>query len=153
VDERLDPVRASLAAGKYLKQLKGELGTWPLALTAYNTGPARLRSLMRKHHTRDVSKIVDADGRDSFGWASQNYYAKVSAVARVTQDTVIARVPHDDVAVRLNKRMKIAELAKCVDVDPAALVAANLALTDAITSGGKAVPKGYIALVRHPAAP
>jgi membrane-bound lytic murein transglycosylase D len=153
VDERLDPVRSSLAAAKYLKRLRGEVGSWAHALTAYNTGPARLRKLMKRHRTKDVGKLVDAaasDQRDDdgFGWASQNYYAKVAAVANITRERTFARSAHTDIAVRVDKKMKLAELATCVGVDADALVAANPALTEAIVSGKKPVPKGYLALVR-----
>lgn len=143
VDERLDPVRSSLAAAKYLKKLKGELGTWMHALTSYNTGPTRLRKMMKRMRTKDVAKLVDAESRDGFGWASQNYYAKVAAVARVTKERTFERAQHENIAVRLDKRLKIADLAACVQVDEEALLEANPAIVDV----KRVVPKGYVALV------
>lgn len=143
IDERLDPVRSSLAAAKYLKRLKAELGTWPHALTSYNTGPTRLRAMMKRLKTRDVAKLVDAESRDGFGWASQNYYAKVAAVARVTKERTFARVHHDNIAVRVDKKLKVADLAACVNVEVDALVDANPAIVDV----KRVVPKGYVALV------
>ena len=47
VDERWDPVLATEAAAKYLKQAKKELGTWPLAITSYNYGRGGMRALAR----------------------------------------------------------------------------------------------------------
>lgn len=143
IDERLDPVRSSLAAAKYLKTLKGELGTWPHALTSYNTGPTRLRAMMKRLRTRDVAKLVDADARDGFGWASQNYYAKVAAVARVTKERTFSRVEHAHIAVKVDKKLSLAQLATCVHVDAATFSAAN----PAIVNEKKPVPKGYVALV------
>lgn len=146
IDERLDPLRSSLAAAKYLKRMKGELGTWPLALTAYNTGPTRLRAMMKRLKTKDVGKLVDADARDGFGWASQNYYAKVAAVARVTAGRSFERSAHADIAVRVDKKLSLAKLAECVHVDEATLVEAN----PAIVSTKKPVAKGYVARVPRP---
>ena len=39
VDERLDPYRSTEAAARFLEQNYIVLGSWPLALTAYNHGP------------------------------------------------------------------------------------------------------------------
>jgi membrane-bound lytic murein transglycosylase D len=153
VDERLDPVRASLAAAKYLKRLKGELGSWPKALTAYNTGASRVRAAMRQHRTRDIGKAIDGGTHDGFGFASQNYYAQVAALARVTSDLQMARPLSADVVVRVDKRVQLAELARCIDVDRAVLVAANPSLTRAIVDGAMPVPKGYLARVYRPPVP
>lgn len=151
VDERLDPVRASLAAAKYLKRLKGELGSWPHALTAYNTGSSRLRKLMKQRRTHDIGVVIDGGSRDGFGFASQNYYAQVAAIARVTSDVQFARPVADDVAVRIDKRMKLSELARCVAISPERLAAANPSLTAALVDDAKAVPKGYLLRVRRAA--
>jgi len=48
VDERIDPIRSTLAAIRYLKELYRIKKSWPLALAAYNAGPGRVRSAMRR---------------------------------------------------------------------------------------------------------
>ena len=49
VDERRDPVKSTLAAARYLKQLDDRFGSWFLALAAYNSGPNRVERLVREH--------------------------------------------------------------------------------------------------------
>ncbi len=48
VDERLDLVKSTHAAAKYLKSLYKEFGDWTLAAAAYNVGGGSLRSSLRR---------------------------------------------------------------------------------------------------------
>jgi membrane-bound lytic murein transglycosylase D len=48
VDERMDPVKSTEAAAKYLKQLYGIFGDWDLALAAYNSGPGNVNKAIRR---------------------------------------------------------------------------------------------------------
>ncbi|MGV6845221.1 MAG: LysM peptidoglycan-binding domain-containing protein [Lutibacter sp.] len=48
VDERYDPLRATEAACKYLKNLYQIFGDWDLALAAYNSGPGNVSKAIRR---------------------------------------------------------------------------------------------------------
>jgi len=48
VDERMDPVKATDAACRYLKYLHGLYGDWSLALAAYNAGPGNVNKAIRR---------------------------------------------------------------------------------------------------------
>lgn len=48
IDERFDPVKATDAACRYLKQLYRIFGDWELALASYNAGPGSVKRAMRR---------------------------------------------------------------------------------------------------------
>lgn len=53
VDERMDPVKATVAAGKYLGNLYDRLGDWRLALASYNWGRLNVERAIERAGTRD----------------------------------------------------------------------------------------------------
>ncbi len=57
VDERRDPVKATVAATRYLKDLLAEFGDWRLALAAYNAGPGRVRRAIARADTNDYWQL------------------------------------------------------------------------------------------------
>jgi membrane-bound lytic murein transglycosylase D len=83
VDERRDPVRASEAAARHLRELRDALPSWPLAVTAYNRG---LGGVMRARETvgsDDLGELVSRYRGPGFGFASRNYYAEFLAALHV----------------------------------------------------------------------
>jgi membrane-bound lytic murein transglycosylase D len=53
VDERNNVIKSTDAAARYLKALHGEFGDWSLALAAYNSGPTRVHSAIRRSGSRN----------------------------------------------------------------------------------------------------
>ncbi len=68
VDERLDPELASDAAARYLKKLHGRFGDWMLAIAAYNCGPGRVNSCIKKAGSRDIWDIYPYLPRETRGY-------------------------------------------------------------------------------------
>lgn len=48
VDERMEPVKSTEAACKYLRDLYNTFGDWELAMAAYNCGPGAVKRAMRR---------------------------------------------------------------------------------------------------------
>ena len=86
VDERMDPIRAARAAARLLRQNYESLGTWPLALTAYNHGPYGMKNAVRNMGTRDIETIVNGYDGKAFGFASRNFYTEFLAALEVRRN-------------------------------------------------------------------
>ena len=70
IDERMDPVKATDAAARYLKKLYEIYNDWNLALAAYNAGPGNVNKAIRR-----------ADGKTTY-WEVRQF------LPRETQDYV-----------------------------------------------------------------
>lgn len=86
VDERIDPMKSTRAAARLLSENYAQLGTWPLAVTAYNHGAGGMARAVRELSTRDIAEIVKRYSGPSFGFASRNYYAEFLAVLEILDD-------------------------------------------------------------------
>lgn len=58
VEDRSNPVKSTDAACRYLRDLYKDFGDWALALAAYNSGPNRVNSAIRRAGSRDFWRIM-----------------------------------------------------------------------------------------------
>jgi membrane-bound lytic murein transglycosylase D len=79
VDDRLDPFRSTEAAAQLLGYNYRVLGTWPLALTAWNHGTAGMLRAKETLGTDDIVTIVRRYQSRTFGFASRNFYVSFLA--------------------------------------------------------------------------
>jgi membrane-bound lytic murein transglycosylase D len=55
----MDPIRATEAAARMLRDLYRDFRSWYLAMAAYNAGPGRIRSAIRRAKTNDFWELVE----------------------------------------------------------------------------------------------
>jgi membrane-bound lytic murein transglycosylase D len=149
VDERLDPYSATEAAANLMLYNYRLLGSWPLAVTAYNHGPGGLRHAQDELGTSDIAVIVKRYQGATFGFASRNFYVAFLAALEVDRNAEkyfgpITRLPDtDSTPVELPDYIPVDALAKAFKVDMGALRVLNPALRPPIWNGSRFVPRGY----------
>jgi hypothetical protein len=82
-DDRRDPVRATEAAAHLLRNNYEALGSWPLAIVAYNHGHAGIRAASTVVGSTAIEDIVARYNGPRFGFASKNFYAEFLAALDV----------------------------------------------------------------------
>ncbi len=149
VDERLDPYSATEAAANLMLYNYRLLGSWPLAVTAYNHGPGGLRRAQDQLGTSDIAVIVKRYQGATFGFASRNFYVSFLAALEVDRNAEryfgpIAPLPDtQNTPVELPDYIAIGDLAKAFNVDMGAMKVLNPALRPPIWNGSRLVPRGY----------
>ena len=86
VDERLDPFRATEAAAQLLAYNQRVLGSWPLAITAYNHGAGGMRRAQQELGTSDPAIIAHQYQGPGFGFASRNFFPSFLAAMTIARD-------------------------------------------------------------------
>jgi membrane-bound lytic murein transglycosylase D len=149
VDDRLDPFRSTEAAAQLLAYNYRILGTWPLALTAYNHGAAGVRHAKETLGTDDIVKIVRRYNGKTFGFASRNFYVSFLAALEVDRnpDKYFGSFEKQSEAkfqeVVIPGYVNISTLERALKVDGNKLRALNPALLRAVWEGQRHVPKSY----------
>jgi membrane-bound lytic murein transglycosylase D len=86
VDERLQPLKATRAAAQYLRMGYELLGSWPLAITAYNYGVNGMRRATAALGTNELSTVIEGHESPAFGFACKNFYIQFLAAAHVAMN-------------------------------------------------------------------
>ena len=104
VDLRYDPETATRAAAKHLKDLHIEFGDWYLAMAAYNSGPNRITSAIRRTGSRDYWTLVR---RRALPRETRNYVPIILAMTYVGQNLDLFELGELDLAPELqNDRVR-----------------------------------------------
>jgi membrane-bound lytic murein transglycosylase D len=149
VDERRDPILSTRAAADYLGRAYRRLGSWPLAITAYNHGPDGIARAVRTVGSTDIADLVARyDGR-TWGFASKNFYAEFLAALDVDGryrdhfGDLPVEEPIPTQEVRLAQPLGIEVAARAAGVDRQTLAELNPALSTQVIRGAAYVPRGY----------
>lgn len=153
LDERYDPIHSSRAAAQLLKRNYTELGTWPLAITAYNHGVTGIKRAIRQTGTKDLATIIKYYRSRSFRFASRNFYAEFLAAQRVYRDRHILFADHPEFLtprppwrwdeVTLPDYVSLSTLLEHTHLTKDELRRFNPALTRNVFNGKKWLPKNY----------
>src|SRR6516164_1325773 len=149
VDDRLDPFRSTEAAAQLLAYNYRVLGTWPLALTAYNHGTAGVRRAKETLGTDDIVRIVRSYNSRTFGFASRNFYVSFLAALDIDRNPEKYFGPLQKQTeahfqeIEVPAYVSVSSLEHALKMEPTELRALNPALLPAVWSGAQRVPKAY----------
>ncbi len=149
VDERIDPFISTDAAARLLKSNYKKLGTWPLALTAYNHGPYGMQKIVKKLGTKDLGYIIQHYVSKRFNFASKNFYAEFLAAWEVAENyqqyfgPIQFHQPWQFREIRLAKPAHMHTIARRLNVTRDQLLAYNPALQRSVIQGWRPIPSYY----------
>jgi len=145
VDERKDPLEASRAAALFLKQAYESLGSWPLAITSYNFGPAGMARAVAEIGSNDLVTLIRRYNHRYWGFAPKNFYTEFLAAVEIGKN-VNRYFPGLEIApalaleeVEVKKSTSVATLVKSTGLTRQQLLELNPALSSAVG----VVPAGY----------
>ena len=149
VDERLDPFRSTEAAAQLLANNYRALGSWPLAITAYNHGTAGMRRARDAMGTDDFAVIARKyDGR-AFGFASRNFFPSFLAALTIDQNPeryfgkIERAAPLRFYEIQLPSPVAMETVERRLGLSRDTLRELNPALRRLVWSGERRVPSGY----------
>lgn len=149
LDERYDPWLATDAAARLLRHNYEFLGTWPLALTAYNHGAGGMKKAKSLLGTDNLEEIIKRyDGR-AFGFASKNFYAEFIAAVQVAKNyqryfgDIAFDKPDSFKIFQTPNQMTLDALAGRLQIDRTEIARLNPALRPPILRSQRRIPAGY----------
>ncbi|TNF26466.1 MAG: LysM peptidoglycan-binding domain-containing protein [Deltaproteobacteria bacterium] len=150
IDERRDPIKATKAAARFLKDNYKMLNSWPLALTAYNHGPLSMKRAINKLGTTDINTIIDKYEGRRFGFASKNFYATFMATVEISEDPSQyfpkfkkpATYRFSEIA--LDKPFTVSQLAKVTGLSKSTIRQYNHSIRRSAYKNSLYLPRGFV---------
>ena len=120
VDERRDPVKASYAAARYLKDLYRIFGDWNLVIAAYNCGPENInKAVHRANGEKDYWQIYPYLPKETRGYVpafiAANYIMTYYSLHNICPMTT--RLPAKTDTVMVSKNMHLEQVASVVGIN------------------------------------
>ena len=125
IDERMDFVKSTKAACKYLKYLYGRFDNWYLAFAAYNTGEGRIDRHIKYFKTENFWELKNLPKE------TQNYIPSIMAIIFISKDpekygfTINSEESFDWDIKKIDKTVKLSDIAQCSGIDSKILKAYN----------------------------
>ncbi len=149
IDERMDIEKSTRAAARYLKDLYKRLGSWELAIAAYNAGPIRIERAMARAKSRNfwvLSRYLKKETRE--------YVPRFMAILLLVHNPDLYNLPKVDPPpplkyekVKVKGMVNLKKLARLAGINYRTLKRLNPALKKWVTPPGTPyelkVPPGY----------
>lgn len=146
VDERKDPIQASYATARYLKDAYNDFGDWLLAIASYNCGKGNVMRAMQRSGGNDFWSIRNYLPAETRGYVPafiavtyvMNYFKKHQIVPEecnfsTKTDTVL-----------VNKFVSLNNISKALDIELSEMAILNPSYKKRIVNGTAAKPKRVI---------
>ncbi|MGI4749178.1 MAG: transglycosylase SLT domain-containing protein [Janthinobacterium lividum] len=146
VDERKDPVLASYATARYLKDAYNDFGDWLLAIASYNCGKGNVIRAMQRSGGNDFWSIRNYLPAETRGYVPA--YIAIAYVMTYYKKHLI--IPEEcnfstkNDTVMVNKLVSLKNLSAALEVDPAEMAILNPAFKKHIVNGSVDKPKRLI---------
>jgi membrane-bound lytic murein transglycosylase D len=150
IDERRDPIIASVAAAKYLSSAYAELKSWPLAITSYNHGIYGIKRAVAQTGSNDIAVIIQKYSSRSFRFASSNFYGCFLAASEIAENykthfpgtVLLPAVKFTD--AKLPFFIAPDQLCTMFGISPQQLASLNPAIRSSVFEQKKRLPKGLV---------
>lgn len=155
VDDRRDPWTSTDAAARHLRDDYAALGSWPLALTAYNHGRGGIARGLKQTGGSALPDLIRGYDSKNFGFASRNFYAEFLAASDVERNwkqhfgEITRREPLRYDTVETKNYVPYETLRRLCDADDELFRRLNPAYRPEVIEGKLYVPPGH--LIRVPA--
>ncbi len=146
VDERKDPIQASYATARYLKDAYNDFGDWLLAIASYNCGKGNVMRAMQRSGGKDFWSIRNYLPAETRGYVPafvaisyvMNFYKKHQIVPEECNFSILTDT------VLVNKFVSLNNLSKALEVEPAEITILNPSYKKRIVNGTMDKPKRLI---------
>jgi len=128
VDERRDPLKATHAAARYIKDLYQIYNDWILVIAAYNCGPGNVnKAIKRSGNKKDYWGIYYRLPRETRGYIPQ-YIAAAYAVNYFAEHNIVPlplNIPVATDTIMVNKDIHLAQISEVLGIPLGELYALN----------------------------
>jgi membrane-bound lytic murein transglycosylase D len=150
IDERRDPIIATIAAAKYLSSSFNKLGTWPLAITSYNHGVYGMKRAVNRTGSCDLGEIIQKYQSRSFQFASSNFYGCFLAASAIAENYhtyfpgLVLYPPVKFNVFTIRHYVSADDFCTYLGISSEELTRLNPAIRPAVFSKHQHLPKGFV---------
>lgn len=149
IDERRDPLISTRAAARHLARNYEVLGSWPLAITAYNYGLQGMVNAVREVGSNRIDRIIQGFDGSRFEFASRNFYPEFLVALEVFQNfecyygDIEPEPPLVYASFEIPHHVPVQTLSEYFGLTKSEIRELNPALLPYVYREGNFIPKGY----------